>query len=126
MKNKVYLVFFIFILTFIVKHIHAQTIWENKNTEAQAYLARMAQKGFIQLHDIIQPIERAKIASAFNQLYQQKEKLSAIEAKELQFYLQEYNQDLAIDSLKKMKLVFLLRMLTIDQECFLFILRILQ
>ena len=62
---------FIFILTFTVKHIHAQTIWENKNTEAQAYLARMAQKGFIQLNDIIQPIERTKIAKALNLLYQQ-------------------------------------------------------
>jgi hypothetical protein len=72
MKNKIFLVLLIFIFTFTVKHMHAQTIWENKNTEAQAYLARMAQKGLIQLHDIIQPIERTKIANALNQLYQKK------------------------------------------------------
>ena len=71
MKNKIFLVLFIFLLSFGIKDIHAQTIWENKNTEAQAYLARMAQKGFIQLNDIIQPIERTKIAKALNLLYQQ-------------------------------------------------------
>ena len=109
MKNKILLVFFVFLLTFTVKHIHAQTIWENKNTEAQAYLARMAQKGLIQLNDIIQPIERIKIASALNQLNQKKESLTAIELKELQFYLQEYNQDLAVDSLKKNEIGFFVK-----------------
>jgi len=34
MKNKIKLLLFIFALTFTVNHIHAQTIWENKNTEA--------------------------------------------------------------------------------------------
>ena len=109
MKNKILLVIFVFLLTFTVKHIHAQTIWENKNTEAQAYLARMAQKGLIQLNDIIQPIERSKIANALNLLYLQKESLTATELKELQFYLQEYNQDLAIDSLKKNEIGFFVK-----------------
>jgi hypothetical protein len=109
MKNKILLILFIFLLNFGIKDIHAQTIWENKNTEAQAYLARMAQKGFIQLHDIIQPIERTKIANALIQLNQQKENLTAIELKELQFYLQEYNQDLAVDSLKKNEIGFFVK-----------------
>ena len=85
MKSKLRFVLLVFILTFSVKYIHAQTIWENKNADAHAYLSRMAQKGFIQLHDIIQPIERTKIATALNLVYQQKENLTSIELKELQF-----------------------------------------
>ena len=69
MKNKIFLLLIIFLLSFGIKDINAQTIWENKNTEAQAYLARMAQKGLIQLNDIIQPIERSKIANVLNLLY---------------------------------------------------------
>ena len=87
MKNKIFLLLIIFLLSFGIKDINAQTIWENKNTEAQAYLARMAQKGLIQLNDIIQPIERSKIANALNLLYLQKESLTTTELKELQFYL---------------------------------------
>jgi hypothetical protein len=101
MKYKFRFFLLIFLLSFGIKDIHAQTIWENKNAEAHAYLARMAQKGLIQLLDIIQPIERTKIANALNSLYQQKASLTAVELKELDFYLQEYNQDIATDSLMK-------------------------
>ena len=109
MKHKIRLVIFYLLLSFIAKHANAQTIWENKNTEAQAYLARMAQKGLIQLHDIIQPIERTKIANILNQLYQHKERLSTIELKELQFYLKEYNQDLVTESLIKNEIGFFVK-----------------
>ena len=109
MKYKIQFVFFFLLLSFIAKQTNSQTIWENKNVEAYAYLARMAQKGFIQLNDIIQPIERNKIANALNQLLQQKENLSSIELKELEFYLQEYNQDLVADSLIKNEIGFFVK-----------------
>ena len=81
MKYKIQFVFFFLLLSFIAKQTNSQTIWENKNVEAHAYLARMAQKGFIQFNDIIQPIERTKIANALFQLSQQRASLTSIELK---------------------------------------------
>jgi hypothetical protein len=109
MNYKIRLVLLFLALNFIVHQTYSQTIWENKNVEAHTYLARMAQKGFIQLNDIIQPIERIKIANALNLIYQQKENLSVIELKELQFYLQEYNQDLIADSIIKNEIGFFVK-----------------
>jgi hypothetical protein len=97
------------VLSFFAKHTYSQTIWENKNVEAHAYLARMAQKGFIQFNDIIQPIERTRIANALFQLSQQRTSLTSIELKELDFYLQEYNQDLIADSLIKNEIGFFVK-----------------
>ena len=109
MKHKIRFVLFYLLLSFIAKHANAQTVWENKNVEAQAYLARMAQKGFIQFNDIIQPIERTKIANTLFQLSQQRASLTSIELKELEFYLQEYNQDLIADSLIKNEIGFFVK-----------------
>lgn len=102
-------VLFLFLWSLTAANLDAQTIWENKNTAAQAYLSRMAQKGFIQLNDIIQPIQRATIANALQQVYQQKNNLSAIELKELQFYLQEYNQDIVVDTITKNEIGFFVK-----------------
>ena len=109
MKHKIRLVLFLLVLSFFAKHTYSQTIWENKNVEAHAYLARMAQKGFIQFNDIIQPIERTRIANALFQLSQQRTSLTSIELKELDFYLQEYNQDLIADSLIKNEIGFFVK-----------------
>jgi len=109
MKYKIRLVIFFLLLSCVTKHANCQTIWENKNVEAQAYLARMAQKGFIQFNDIIQPIERTKIANALFQLSQQRTSLTSIELKELEFYLKEYNQDLIADSLIKNEIGFFVK-----------------
>ncbi len=109
MKYKIRFVLILLVLSFITKHTYSQTIWENKNVEAYAYLARMAQKGFIQFNDIIQPIERTRIAKALFQLSQQRASLTSIELKELDFYLQEYNQDLIADSLIKNEIGFFVK-----------------
>jgi len=78
----------------------AQTVWENTETPVMGYLQRMAQKGKINLQDIIQPITRKQIENALIEL--EKDSLltnlanhkfvvlTAIEKKELAFYLQEY------------------------------------
>ncbi len=109
MKTKIRFILVLFLLSLIGNLASAQTIWENKNAEAYGYLARMAQKGFIQLNDIIQPIERSKIANALQQLYQQKNSLSAIELKELEFYFQEYNQDIVADTVLKNEIGFFVK-----------------
>jgi hypothetical protein len=50
----------------------------------------MAQKGLIQVNDLIKPINRFNIQYALEVLTNQKENLSELELKELKFYLQEY------------------------------------
>jgi hypothetical protein len=109
MNYKIRFLLFFLLLSFIAKHTYSQTIWENKNVEAHAYLARMAQKGYIELNDIIQPIERTKIANTLYQLSQQSASLTSIELKELEFYLKEYNQDLIADSLIKNEIGFFVK-----------------
>ncbi len=68
----------------------AQNIWENPKSQVYGYLNRMAQKGLIQLNDLIKPINRVDIQFALNELSSKTEKLTQIENLELSFYLQEY------------------------------------
>ena len=70
--------------------MNAQNIWENPNSQVYGYLNRMAQKGLIQLNDLIKPINRVDIQFALNELSSKKEQLTPIEILELDFYLQEY------------------------------------
>jgi len=46
----------------------AQVVWENHHSPVYAYLSRMAQKGFIDLNDIILPINRIKILEHLDSL----------------------------------------------------------
>ncbi len=50
----------------------------------------MAQKGLIQVNDLIKPINRVDIQFSLDELSLKKEQLSQIEKLELDFYLQEY------------------------------------
>ncbi len=68
----------------------AQNIWENPNSQIYGYLNRMAQKGLIQVNDLIKPINRVDIQFSLDELSLKKEQLSQIEKLELDFYLQEY------------------------------------
>jgi len=76
------------ILLTISLQVTGQTVWENHNAPVYGYLSRMAMKGNIELNDIILPISRSKILEHLDTL--QTKQLSAIEKKELGFYLQEY------------------------------------
>ncbi len=81
-----------------VMQLQAQTVWENPETPVMGYLQRMAQKGKIDLQDIIQPISRKQIENALIALEKNNDgsrsnnavALSATEKAELHFYLQEY------------------------------------
>ncbi len=85
----------------------AQNIWENPNSQVYGYLNRMAQKGFIQVNDLIKPINRVDIQFSLNELSSKKEQLTQIEKLELDFYLQEYKplncNDSTIQIIKKDK-----------------------
>ena len=76
------------LLLAISLQVTGQTVWENHHAPVYGYLSRMALKGNIELNDVILPISRAKILEHLDTL--QTKQLSAIEKKELEFYLQEY------------------------------------
>ena len=80
--------FIAILLLTISLQVTGQTVWENHNAPVYGYLSRMAMKGQIELNDIILPINRGKILEHLDTL--QTKQLSAIEKKELGFYLQEY------------------------------------
>ena len=81
--------FIAIILFSVCLQVSGQTVWENHNSPIYGYLSRMAQKGHIELNDVILPISRATILEHLDTL--QTRQLSAIEKKELSFYLQEFN-----------------------------------
>ncbi len=81
-------------------HSNAQTIWENSNSEVYPYLYRLSQKGLIDFQDIIRPISRVQIGELLLQLKNQSSVLSALERKELAFYLQEFQPINSNDSAK--------------------------
>jgi hypothetical protein len=87
--------------------VHAQNILENPNSQVYVYLNRMAQKGLVQVNDLIKPINRVDIQFALNELSSKKEELTQIEKLELNFYLQEYkplnSTDSTIQIIKKDK-----------------------
>lgn len=83
-------VFLFLAFSFLFFIAHTQTILENPNAQVYPFLQRMAQKGLIQLDDIIQPIARNKIYDALRELDKNNSSLSSIEKTELAFYLNEY------------------------------------
>ena len=101
---KKLLLFCLFSCTFFL-NVRAQNIWENPNSQVYGYLNRMAQKGLIQLNDLIKPINRVDIQYALNELTSKSELLTQIEKIELNFYLQEYaplnSNDSIIQIIKK-------------------------
>ncbi len=72
------------------QQLSAQTIFENYRSNVYPFLNRMAQKGFVEFNDIIQPVPRTHIADALLILNNKKTRLSNKEQKELEFYLEEF------------------------------------
>lgn len=72
------------------ENINAQNIFENNQSEVYSYLSRIAQKGLINLNDLIQPINRKEISSKLEELSIKDSLLNKIEKEELYFYLKEY------------------------------------
>jgi hypothetical protein len=71
-------------LTFSFVPVHAQV--QSHQTTVIDFLSRMAQKGKIEFNDFIKPIDRKIIFQKLEELQNQKD-LSAIEQKELQFFI---------------------------------------
>ena len=73
-----------FTMTFSFAPVHAQV--QSHQTTVIDFLSRMAQKGKIEFNDFIKPIDRKIIFQKLTELQTQKD-LSAIEQKELQFFI---------------------------------------
>ena len=73
-----------FTMTFSFVPAHAQV--QSHQTTVIDFLSRMAQKGKIEFNDFIKPIDRKIIFQKLTELQNQKD-LSAIEQKELQFFI---------------------------------------
>jgi hypothetical protein len=98
---------FIVALFFLAKTTKAQ-VYENANNEVLNILYRFAQKGFINLNDIVIPIDRFQVKQALEEINSKYSiKLSTTEKNEIQFYLAEYFNDFKqVDSLKSNVSIF--------------------
>jgi hypothetical protein len=93
MKNIYKLTCLIFLLAWS-SNSSAQAIVENVNNSIYEYLYRNAQKGNIELNDMVRPLLRNQIAAYLQEIKTRVEAdskvLNAIERKELDFYIAEY------------------------------------
>lgn len=90
MKLKFYLLLF---WLNVFSNVFAQNNFENSSSEVYPFLARMSQKGYIKLNDLILPIKRGEIRSKLYDLALNDSLLSTVEKKELNFYLQEFGME---------------------------------
>ncbi len=77
------------LMIFAFKTGDAQVVWENPETSVYPFLQRQAQKGNIELDDLVQPISRKLIYEKLIHLTDSAA-LNTVEQSELEFYLQEY------------------------------------
>ncbi len=87
-KYKNLLFLFIFLQ---ITSLHAQQVYERNDLEINYFLSSMSQKGYIEWDDLIYPITKEKIKQALSEIVEKKYLLNSLEKKELNFYLQEYN-----------------------------------
>jgi hypothetical protein len=93
MKNIYKLICFLTLLAWS-SNSSAQAVVENVNNSIYDYLYRNAQKGNIELNDMVRPLLRNQIAGYLQEIKTKVEAdpkvLNAIERKELDFYIAEY------------------------------------
>lgn len=81
--------YYLFCLLFFSNSIYSQPVWEDTRSLIYPYLTRLADKGFIQLDDVTQPLTREQIYNSLLSL-KKNNNLNAIETNELKFYLREF------------------------------------
>lgn len=85
-------IFFLLFIIGIATTAHSQ-VNELATSSVYDYLYRMAQKGWIRWNDYQLPLDRRTISSALDSLSSVQNNLTKTEAKELEFYKQEYGFD---------------------------------
>ena len=82
------------LLTCFFSNAYSQAVVENVNNSIYDYLYRNAQKGNIELNDMVRPLLRNQIAGYLKEIKTKAESnpkvLNSIERKELDFYIAEY------------------------------------
>ena len=92
--NKIF--FLLLFYTFSYNSCFSQT--NESYSQAYEFLYRIAQKGIISFDDYILPLDRTDIKTALDSTKLKEFRLSKIEKKELNFFLQEYHSDELIDT----------------------------
>lgn len=95
-----------FLIFFLLSGYFAfgQTVYEPTYRSVYSYLSRVAQRGVIEVHDVIQPVSRKDIAGYLHTLEEHRNALTPLENKELDYYLKEYTYETRLlysDSLLK-------------------------
>ncbi len=92
----------ILLLIFTNAALNAQTVYEHvSSSEIYNFLDEMSSCGIIELNSVVKPYSRKFIAQQLEIVSENAEKLNKRQAKELQFYLKDYNKELQPD--KKFK-----------------------
>lgn len=106
-KSLILCLLLLVIFTFNSK---AQVVYEPTNKTVYGYLSRLAQKGIIDLDDIVLPLSRTYISNKLDILNNQLGILTPLERKELIFYRKEYtverNIEQNVDLVIPYKIVF--------------------
>lgn len=83
-------IIFILIFGLSISRGFSQAFWEDTRSMIYPYLTRLADKGLIELDDIVQPITQTQILDALRKLKANSTALNPIEKSELAFFLKEY------------------------------------
>ena len=89
MRIKILLLFILITLA-TSRSLTAQIIWEDNRSMIYPFLERMADKGMIDLNDVVRPISQLQIIGCLQSLQKKSTQLSALEQKELNFFWREY------------------------------------
>jgi hypothetical protein len=95
MRMRIKFILICYLSFFIFKSGNTQVIFERHTNEVYFYLSTMAQKGIIELDDLIMPLSKDALINALLNIKKSESKLTKIEKAELQFYLNQLqDQDL--------------------------------
>jgi hypothetical protein len=80
------------LLTLLTLNTQGQTVYEPTYKSVYSFLSRIAQRGEIELNDVVQPIARKEVAAYLYRL--NKKNLTKLEEKELEYYLKDYTYEI--------------------------------
>lgn len=88
---KPYLFIIIFLICGLIsRQGNSQVVFEPSYRTVNAYLYRLAQKGVIDLNDVVMPLSRIYIKTHLDSLARHRNQLTPLEREELEFYQKDY------------------------------------
>jgi len=89
---------YILVLSLLITNyslLFPQTVNQPLNNDVYQYLARLSQRGVIELNDEIRPLSRKYIAEKLVQLKMESDKLTPLELEELEFYAKDFGREIS-------------------------------